>query len=88
MSVAIFVGSIAALFTTFGFVPQIIKLLKTHKTDGLSAVMIIQISAGLCLWIIYGIMRMDYVIILANSVGLLLAIATLLLYIMMKRNND
>ena len=88
MSITILVGSVAALFTTFSFVPQIIKLLKTHKTDGISSAMIVQIAAGLCLWIVYGIMRTDYVIILANSVGLLLSVTTLLLYILMKKNND
>lgn len=88
MSITILVGSVAALFTTFGFVPQIIKLLKTHKTDGISAAMIIQIASGLCLWVIYGIMKKDYVIILANSVGLLLAVITLSLYILLKKNND
>ncbi len=88
MSITILVGSAAALFTTFGFVPQIIKLLKTHKTDGISAAMIIQIASGLCLWVVYGIMKKDYVIILANSVGLLFAVITLSLYILLKKNNN
>ena len=84
MSFATPIGIVAALLTTFGFVPQIIKLLKTRKTDGVSAIMVVQIAAGLLLWVIYGILRNDSIIIIANTIGFLLAIATLMLYLIFK----
>jgi len=84
MNLASFVGIAAALLTTFGFVPQIVKLLRTHKTDGVSSVMVIQIATGLLLWIIYGILRSDSIIIIANSIGFLLAALTLILYLVFK----
>ncbi len=84
MNLASFVGIAAALLTTFGFVPQIVKLLRTHKTDGVSSVMVIQIATGLLFWIIYGILRSDSIIIIANSIGFLLAALTLILYLVFK----
>ncbi len=87
MSFATPIGIVAALLTTFGFVPQIIKLLKTRKTDGVSAIMVVQIAAGLLLWVIYGILRNDSIIIIANTIGFLLAIATLMLYLIFKNRS-
>ncbi len=74
------IGFSAAVFTTFSFIPQFIKIVKTKKTEGLSLLMILQISAGLILWIIYGLLRKDIVLITANSVGLIIVTVTLLAY--------
>ena len=63
------IGFCAAFLTTFGFVPQFIKLIKTKQTEGLSLLMMIQISCGLLLWLIYGILRKDIVLIAANGIG-------------------
>ncbi|NOZ84598.1 MAG: hypothetical protein GXP60_07345 [Epsilonproteobacteria bacterium] len=87
MSFATPIGIVAALLTTFGFVPQIIKLLRTRKTDGVSAIMVVQIAAGLLLWVIYGILRDDFIIIIANTIGFLLAITTLMLYLIFKNRS-
>ncbi len=74
------IGFVAATFTTFSFVPQFIKIIKTKKTEGLSLAMMLQISIGLILWIIYGLLRKDIVLITANSVGLSILLATLFVY--------
>jgi len=74
------IGFCAAALTTFSFVPQFIKIIKTKQTEGLSLLMMFQISAGLILWIIYGLLRKDIVLITANGVGLIIVIATLLAY--------
>ncbi len=74
------IGFCAAALTTFSFVPQFIKIVKTKKTEGLSLFMMVQIAVGLMLWIIYGLLRKDIVLITANSVGLLIVIATLFAY--------
>ncbi len=74
------IGFCAATFTTLSFVPQFIKIVKTKKTEGLSLLMMLQISTGLALWIIYGLLRKDIVLITANGVGLIIVIATLFAY--------
>ncbi len=82
------IGFTAAALTTFSFVPQFLKLLKTKKTEGLSLLMMLQIFTGLFLWIVYGILRHDIVLISANTVGFIIVFATILLYLRLKRSQD
>ena len=79
------VGAVAAALTTFGYVPQAIKMLRTKQVKDLSPVTLIQISAGMSLWTLYGIHLKDAIIIGANSVGLLVLLITLWLYLMYSR---
>ncbi|AEA33891.1 SemiSWEET family sugar transporter [Hippea maritima] len=74
------IGFSAATLTTFSFVPQFIKLLKTKRTEGLSLTMMIQIAIGLLLWITYGVLRKDIVLISANTVGFVIVMATIIIY--------
>jgi MtN3 and saliva related transmembrane protein len=39
--------------------------------------MLVVFSAGLCLWIVYGVLKDDWVIILANSIGATLSLPCL-----------
>ena len=74
------IGFCAALLTTFSFVPQFVKIVKTKNTEGLSLIMMAQISFGLFLWVIYGLLRKDIVLITANGVGLVIVVATIAVY--------
>ena len=47
------------------------------STSDLSLKMLIALSAGLCLWVVYGILKQDWVIVLANSTGATLSLAVL-----------
>ncbi len=82
------VGFCAAALTTFSFLPQFIKIIKIKKTQGLSLLMMIQIEIGLVLWIIYGLLRKDIVLISANSVGFLIVLATLIAYFKYSRMGE
>ncbi|WP_025209949.1 SemiSWEET family sugar transporter [Hippea sp. KM1] len=81
------IGFSAATLTTFSFVPQFIKLLKTKRTEGLSLVMMIQIAVGLLLWITYGLLRRDIVLISANTVGFVIVMATIIIYFKVNRDD-
>ncbi len=74
------VGSSAAALTMFSFIPQIIKILKTKSAKDVSLVMLLQLSLGVSLWIMYGIYRKDRIIITANSVTLVTLLILLYLY--------
>jgi hypothetical protein len=37
--------------------------------------MLVALSAGLCLWVVYGVANDDWVIILGNSIGATLSLA-------------
>jgi MtN3 and saliva related transmembrane protein len=64
------VGIAAASMTMFGFVPQIIKMWKTHSVKDVSGLTIVQFIVGAALWMLYGIHRQDFIIIGANAVSL------------------
>ncbi len=82
------IGFCAAALTTFSFVPQFLKIISTKKTDGISLLMILQISLGLFLWVIYGLLRKDIVLIIANGVGFVIIIATLFVYLIYSKERD
>ncbi|KPK97135.1 MAG: hypothetical protein AMJ95_10675 [Omnitrophica WOR_2 bacterium SM23_72] len=76
----ILIGALAATLTMFSFVPQIIKVLKTKSARDVSLMMIVQLSLGVSLWIVYGCYLKDAVIITANSVTLTSLVILLFLY--------
>jgi MtN3 and saliva related transmembrane protein len=65
------VGIIAAVCTTSGFIPQIIRGLRTKRLDDVSPVMCILLIFGLSMWLSYGIHIEDMIIIVANAFGVL-----------------
>jgi MtN3 and saliva related transmembrane protein len=64
------VGIAAASLTMFGFVPQIIKMWKTHSVKDVSGLTLIQFGAGAALWMLYGIHLQDFIVIGANTISL------------------
>ncbi len=69
-----FIGASAALLTTAGFFPQVIKAHKTRHTKDLSLIMYILLCAGLILWVAYGLLLRQAPIIAANAVTLVLCL--------------
>lgn len=82
------IGSLAAFLTMFGFIPQIIKMLKTKFVRDISFVMLMQTSIGASLWILYGIHISDPIVIVANVVSLTTLIIAILLYINYRSNTE
>ena len=68
------IGIIAAICTTSGFIPQIIRGLRTKRLDDVSPVMCILLIFGLSMWLSYGIHIEDMIIIVANAFGVLFSI--------------
>lgn len=75
------VGFIAAALTTFAFFPQAIKVIRTRDTKSISVVMYFVVTAGLILWLVYGILLRDLPLILANFITLIPAITILVMKI-------
>ncbi len=71
------IGYCAGALTTISFLPQVIKAWKTHSTKDISLSMFLMFTIGVSLWLVYGIMIYDIPIIIANTVTVLLAAATL-----------
>lgn len=72
MDVLSILGIIAGAIVLSGFIPQIYKGYRTKKLDDLSYFMIIFLSIGMFLWVVYGIIRKDIAIILTNIIGVTL----------------
>jgi MtN3 and saliva related transmembrane protein len=69
-------GLLAAIMTSVSYIPQVRKALPKGSTDDLSFKTLIILATGLGLWILYGVFKQDFVIVVANSVGVAL-VATL-----------
>jgi MtN3 and saliva related transmembrane protein len=72
-------GLVAGTLTTLSFLPQLLKAWKSRSTHDISFGMLALFSAGLVLWIVYGVIVTDVPVIAANSltllfVGLILAL--------------
>jgi MtN3 and saliva related transmembrane protein len=67
------IGDIAAILTTLSFFPQAVRVIRTRDTGAISLVMYLLFTAGVALWGVYGLMTMQWSIILANGVTVVLA---------------
>ena len=65
-------GLVAATGTMLSYVPQLKKCWETGKADDLSLKMFSILAFGIAMWVVYGVLKKDAVIILANSVSLCL----------------
>ena len=78
------IGLIAASLTTLGFVPQLIKVIKTKDTESISLGMYSMSVTGMLLWLAHGISISDVALIAANSISGALAGTILLCKIFFK----
>jgi len=74
------IGVVAAILTSFGFVPQVRKIWKRRSVGDVSIVTFFQFTAGAILWTIYGVSRSDVVVIGANITSFITVSIGLLLY--------
>jgi MtN3 and saliva related transmembrane protein len=72
-------GYVAATLTTVAFVPQAWLTWKRRKTEGVSLGMYVIFTAGVAIWLFYGILMNSGPIILANVFTLILALFILVM---------
>lgn len=65
------IGSLAVICTTISFLPQVTKSLQSKSVDDLSLFTIIIFSVATASWLIYGSLKQDIPIIIANSIMIL-----------------
>ena len=71
------IGGAAAALTTASFFPQAVHVLRTRDTHAISLTMYALFTAGVALWGAYGLMTMQWSIIAANGVTIVLALLIL-----------
>jgi MtN3 and saliva related transmembrane protein len=84
MSLTELFGFLAGTLTTISFVPQVLKAWRSKRCDDLSWGMLVTFSAGVMLWLIYGLRLSAPPIIIANAVTLALLITIVVLKIRYK----
>ena len=81
------IGIIASIFTAFSLIPQLVKMVKEKKAGNISLLMLVILFGGLALWIYYGVMVKDNIIIISNSVSILLNMVILFFTLKFKNNS-
>lgn len=87
MSFTTIIGLFASALTAFSLIPQLIKLIKKKESKDLSVVMLSVLISGLGMWIYYGFLKEDAIIIVSNAIACLINAITLVLAIYYKRDN-
>jgi MtN3 and saliva related transmembrane protein len=67
-------GFAAGAMTTISFVPQVIKAWRTRRCEDLSWGMLLSFTAGVVLWLAYGLAQHEAPIIATNAVTLVLVL--------------
>ena len=66
------IGILAAILTTSAFIPQVYKIYKEKKAQGVSLTMYLIMFVDVLLWLVYGVLIGSIAIIIANSVTAIL----------------
>jgi MtN3 and saliva related transmembrane protein len=63
------IGVCAAVLTSLSYIPQVRKAWPPGSTSDLSLKMLVVLTSGLALWVCYGVLKGDWVIVAANCTG-------------------
>lgn len=66
------VGIAASVLTGASLLPQLIKTIREKKSQDISFTMLLVLFGGVGLWIWYGFLIRDWIIIISNGVSVLL----------------
>ena len=64
-----YLGALAAFLASLSYLPQVKKAWPRGSTGDLSLGMLLSLTLGLALWVAYGVLQSDWVIVAANTVG-------------------
>ena len=72
-------GYLAAFLTTVAFFPQTYQTIKTRDTKSISLSMYVLFTAGIAMWLAYGILIESLPLIFANAITFVMAATILVL---------
>lgn len=82
------IGIVASMLTALSLIPQLIKLVREKKSEDISVTMLLVLLSGLGLWVYYGTLKEDLIIIISNSVAFLINSVTLFFCIRYKKEHN
>lgn len=65
------IGAVAAVITTFAWLPQILKILRERQAKDISLATTAALAFGVFLWVVYGLAIGSMPVIAANTVSFL-----------------
>lgn len=78
-------ATIMGVVMSFGYYPQIYKMLKNKSSENISLAMYIIFGIGTIIWTLYGFYINDFVIISSFIVGVIGSWAVIFLYFLYKK---
>ena len=85
---ALQIGYVAAILTTIGFLPQLIKLYKTKQKGNVSILTLMQYLIGNVLWVYYAIYIKSPVLLYPGIVCCMIIFATVVLWLHYPNNGN
>lgn len=79
MNLVTIVGISASVLTSISSIPQLLKLIKEKKAEDISLKMFLVLLTGLGLWVYYGFLKMDWILICSNAFSFLINLSVLIL---------
>ena len=79
MNFTTIVGITASISTAVSSLPQLIKLWKEKRAENVSLGMFWVLVIGLAIWVWYGFLKEDWIIIIANGFSFLVNLSTVIL---------
>lgn len=79
------VGIVSSVLTAVSMLPQLIKVIKERDAENVSLLMLSVLLSGLGMWIWYGVLIKDMIIIISNSFSVLLNLVLLFYAFRFKR---
>jgi len=76
-----FIGILAGTLATISFVPQVMQVYKTKKTDDISLPMYVLFCSGIFCWALYGVLTWQLPIIIFNIITFVLSLYILIVKI-------
>ncbi len=81
MEIITIVGTLAAILTTSAMFPQAIKIIRNRDVRSISLMMYIANTLGVILWLTYGILLSNTILIITNIIAFIPAVTILILKI-------
>jgi MtN3 and saliva related transmembrane protein len=88
MNTVSLVGIAASVFTAVSLAPQLLKVLKEKKAENVSMWMLAVLFCGLALWIYYGSLKGDLIIIISNAVSMVFNVILTVFSLKYKKSNS
>ncbi|RVD63240.1 SemiSWEET transporter [Mesorhizobium sp. M7A.F.Ca.ET.027.03.2.1] len=82
------VGYLAALCSMTSFTPQAWKIIRTRDTGSISAPMYALTVLGFALWLVFGVIKEEWPIIITNGACLLLSAFILLMTVLPRAKKE